>query len=151
LADVSRGLTVPFNLFTASASVKQDSTADSVRQFVNEITGYRDNGITPIELAFTKSAIGQSDALSYETPGQKAGFLGRIIEYDLPADFVETQAKIIDTISQGDINALAKKYLPIEKMDILVVGDKASIYDSMVELGYDIVELDTHALPVAKE
>lgn len=134
--------------FTASASVKKDSSADSVRQFVNEITGYRDDGITASELAFMKSAIGQSDALSYETPRQKAGFLGRIIEYDLPADFVDQQADIIRTITQDEINSLAKKYLPMDNMYMLVVGDKAFIHASLQELGYDIVELDAEGKPV---
>ena len=32
--------------FTASAGVRADSTADSIVQFVNEITRYRENGIT---------------------------------------------------------------------------------------------------------
>ncbi|OGT71129.1 MAG: peptidase M16 [Gammaproteobacteria bacterium RIFCSPLOWO2_02_FULL_57_10] len=129
--------------FTASASVRMDSSADSVRQFVNEITSYRDAGITAEELAFTRSAVGQRDALNYETPAQKAGFLGRIVEYELSADYVREQAEIIDTITQEEINALAREKLPFERMVILVVGDKAVIGESIAELGYPIVELDT--------
>lgn len=134
--------------FTASASVKKDSTADSVRQFVNEITAYRDNGIEPEELQFMRSAIGQSDALSYETPRQKAGFLGRIIEYGLPRDFVDQQANIINSISREKINQLAADHLPIDRMLILVVGDKKVIGDSLRELGYPGVELDTSGQPL---
>lgn len=134
--------------FTASASVKKESTADSVRQFVNEITAYRDQGIAAAELAFTRSAIGQSDALSYETPQQKAGFLGRIIEYDLPLGFVDQQAEIISSISREKINQLAEAHLPIDEMLILVVGDKAVIGDSLRELGYPVVELDGAGQPL---
>ncbi|MGA0805111.1 MAG: M16 family metallopeptidase, partial [Pseudohongiellaceae bacterium] len=54
--------------FTASASVLQSATADSVVQFIDEIRAYRNGGITPAELQFTKDAIGQSEALDYETP-----------------------------------------------------------------------------------
>src|SRR5690606_8485010 len=100
------------------------------------------------ELAFMRSAIGQSDALSYETPWQKASFLARIAEYDLPPDFVKTQASIIDSISAEQINALAKKHLPVEKMVILVVGDKELIGESLQELGYPIVELDSSGEPI---
>ena len=74
---------------------------------------------------------------------QKAGFLGRIIEYDLPADFVTQQNTIINTITQQQINPLAQQQLPLENMLILVVGDKAVIGESLQELGYPIVELDT--------
>src|SRR5690606_15438122 len=76
---------------TASASVRTDTTADAVVQFINEISGYRDAGITAEELQFTKDAIGQSEALDYETPGQKASLLEQIITYDLEGDFVRRQ------------------------------------------------------------
>lgn len=134
--------------FTASASVRTDATADSVVQFMNEITGYREDGITPEELQFTKDAIGQSEALDYETPGQKARLLDQIITYDLPADFVRQQQAVISGITRERVIELAREHLPIEKMKILVVGDKAVIYESLEALGYPIVELDTEARPV---
>lgn len=128
--------------FTAAASVRMDSTADSVRQFVNEITQFRDSGITDEELAFTRAAVGQRDALNFETPTQKAGFLGRIIEYGLAPDFVDEQSRIIDSISREEINTLARERLPFERMILLVVGDKAVIGEELAQLGYPLVELD---------
>lgn len=134
--------------FTASSSVRTDTTADSIIQFVNEITGYRDQGITAEELQFTKDAIGQSEALDYETPGQKARLLEQIITYDLSSNFVREQQNIINNMTRESVNALARKHLPFERMTILVVGDKAVIEPSLQELGYNIVELDTSANPV---
>jgi zinc protease len=134
--------------FTASAGVRSDATADSVRQFMNEITGFRDNGIMPEELEFTKDAIGQSEALDYETPGQKAGLLEQIITYDLEADFVRRQQQLITDLSVERVNELARNHLPVENMIIVVVGDKASNYDALVELGYPIVELDVEGNPL---
>ena len=134
--------------FTASASVRTDSTADSIIQFVTEIENYRTNGITPEELQFTKDAIGQSEALDYETPGQKAGLLQQIITYDLEADFVREQQQILSGLTRDRINELAVEHLPLENMAIVVVGDKAVIEESLVELGYPIVELDAEANPV---
>jgi zinc protease len=135
--------------FTAQASVRVDTTADAVRQFINEITGFRDGGITAEELQFTKDAIGQSEALDYETPGQKASLLQQIMTYQLPADFVRQQQGLITNLSTERVDALAKTHLPVERMIIVVVGDKASINDSLVALGYPIVELDTEGNPVA--
>lgn len=134
--------------FTASASVRTDTTADSVVQFVNEIKGYRDNGITPEELAFTRNSIGQSEALDYETPGQKANLLQQIITYNLQSDFVKRQQDIISGLTQEHVAELAKTHLPFENMQILVVGDKAVINESLVALGYKIVELDTEGNPL---
>ncbi|MDR2213837.1 MAG: insulinase family protein [Pseudomonadales bacterium] len=134
--------------FTASASVRVDTSADSVRQFITEMTNYRDSGITAAELQFTKDAIGQSEALDYETPGQKANLLQQILTYQLPADFVRQQQDIISNLSMERVNNLARTHLPVESMIILVVGDKASIYNSLAELGYPIVELDTEGRPI---
>src|SRR5690606_12580614 len=99
-------------------------------------------------LAFMRAAVGQSDALAYETPGQKAAFLGRILEYGLTADYVDRQSEIINSISREEINALAREKLPLERMVILVVGDKEIFGDSLTELGYPIVELDTTGEPL---
>lgn len=134
--------------FTASASVKKENTADSVVEFILEIEKYRESGISEEELDFVRSAIGQRDALRYETPGQKAGFLARIIEYGLPKNYVEQQAEIINNISQNEINDLAKKHLPLDRMMILVVGDKSVSFEGIQALGYDIVELDTEGNPL---
>ncbi len=135
--------------YTASAGVRGNVTDSSVMEFMYEIKKFADNGITPEELAFTKSSIGQSEALKYETPMQKAGFMGRILDYNLGKDFVEKQNAILKNITQSEINDIAKNRLPYNNMIILVVGDKAKIYDGLVKLGYEVVELDTDGNPVA--
>ncbi|MDT8397736.1 MAG: pitrilysin family protein [Pseudomonadales bacterium] len=134
--------------FTASASVRTDTTADAVVQFMTEIGNYRENGITAQELQFTRDAIGQSEALDYETPGQKARLLEQIITYGLDRNFVRQQQAIIDAMTQENINALAREHLPLDRMRILVVGDKAVIEPSLQALGYPIVELNASAQPL---
>jgi zinc protease len=128
--------------YTATAGVLGTATDSSVVEFMNEITNYRENGITDDELAFMRNSIGQRDARSYEAPYQKAGFLNRIVKYDLDADFVEKQTEIIQNISKKEINKLAKKYLDNDNLYILVVGDGASNRPKLEKLGYELVELD---------
>ena len=128
--------------FTASAGVRADATAPAVSEFMKEITNYKKDGISDEELTFTRNSIGQRDALSYETPRQKAGFLSRIVHYDLDKNYVDEQTEIINNISQDEINALANRTLQIDNMNIVVVGDKASNIEALNELGYEIVELN---------
>ncbi len=128
--------------YMASAGVKGEATAGAVKEFMKEIKGYQKEGITEEELAFIRKAVGQRDARNYETPRQKAGFLRRIVHYDLDESFVDKQTEIINTITKQEIDRLAKKFLDYEKMYILVVGDEASNIDGLKELGYDIVPLD---------
>jgi zinc protease len=128
--------------YTARAGVRANVSDSSVVEFMKEITNYHKDGITKDELDFMRKSIGQRDARQYETLGQKASFLGRIVEYGLDKSYVKKQNEIINTISQEDLNALAKKYLGPDKMNILVVGDKAEIGDKLKALGYPVIYLN---------
>jgi zinc protease len=134
--------------FTAQAGVRADATAASVKEFMKEINNYH-TGITDEELAFLQSSVGQSDALRYETGQQKAGFLSRLVEYDLKPDYVNQQADILKNLKKEDVAASVTKYLPGDKMYILVVGDRAKAFPGLSELGYEVQELDVNGMPVA--
>ncbi|GAB2526224.1 M16 family metallopeptidase [Rufibacter soli] len=128
--------------FTASAGVRSNASDASVVEFMKEIKRFRDEGITDEELAFMKNAIGQSDARRYETSFQKAAFLNNILRYNLTPDYVTKQNEILQNITKEEINALAKKYLPVDNMSIMLVGDKAAIKPGLEKLGYEVVEMD---------
>jgi zinc protease len=134
--------------YTAQAGVRADATAASVKEFMKEINNYR-TGISDEELAFLQSSVGQSDALRYETGQQKAGFLARLVEYDLKPDYVTQQADILKALKKEDVTASVQKYLPGDKMYIVVVGDRAKAFPGLSELGYDVVELDVNGMPIA--
>ena len=128
--------------YTFSSGIKADATDSALVEVMKEIKEYVASGPTDDEVAFMKSAIGQSDALRYETGIQKARFIRQILDYNLPANFVETQAKILKNMTKEQMHAYAKKYLNPDKMNILLVGDKQRILDDVKKLGYDIVEVD---------
>ena len=134
-----------------SASIKSSATDSAVAEVVREMKEYAEAGITDDELVFVKNAIGQRDALRYETGFQKAGFIGNILNYGLPADFVDQQNKILAGLSKAEVNALAKKWINTEKMNILVVGDKEKILPGLQKLGYEIIELDADGKPAEKK
>ena len=137
--------------YTASAGIKADATDSAVVEFMKEIKDYAQKGITDKELEFTKMSITQNEALRYETPAQKAGFLQRISYYNLDKTFVSQQNEVLKKITKAEVDALAKKHLPPDKMNIVVVGDKAKLYDRISKLGYEVVELDSDGKPVQSE
>ncbi len=130
--------------YTISGGFKANTTDSTLVELAKELKKYYDNGITDEELAFTKNAMLQSDALKYESPLQKLYFIKRVLDYNLPRDFVAKQTQILNGITKNEINELAKKYLPYSKMAIIVVGDKASNFDKVKALGYEVVELDSN-------
>jgi len=137
--------------YTAYAGVRSNVSDSSVVEFMKEIKRMREEGITDEELAFLKSAIGQSDARKYETAFQKAAFLNNIARYNLDPNYVKKQNEILQNITKEDIHALAKKYLPAEKMNIMLVGDKAAIKPGLEKLGYEVVELDSEGNAVTAQ
>ncbi len=128
--------------FMFSSGIKASATDSAVVEVMKELRQYHEKGITDDEVTFLKSSIGQSEARSYETGFQKAGFLARIIEYGLDKNYTSTQNTILNGITKQEINALTKKLLDTDKMAILVVGDKALVQPGLERLGYEIVELD---------
>lgn len=134
--------------YRASAGVRSDSTQDSIVQFVKEIKNFKEGGITEDELTFTKNAIGQRDARTYETPRQKLGFLSNMMTYGLETSFVDQQNNILKNMTKADIDALAAKHLNLDEMIMVVVGDREVVYDGLQELGYPIVELDEDGNPI---
>ncbi len=128
--------------FRAQAAVRADTTVDSIRQFIKEISNFQKDGMSEKELAFLKNSLGQRDARAYETPRQKLGYLSEIANYDLKPDFVTEQNQVLQDITLDELNALAAKHLNIDEMIIVVVGDKEKLWDDLKSLGNPMVELD---------
>ncbi|MFN5460568.1 MAG: M16 family metallopeptidase, partial [Bacteroidota bacterium] len=129
-------------VYEISGGIKANATDTAIMDYLQQMKNYVEKGITADELTFTKSAMGQNEALKYEAPYQKAGFLKRLLDYNLTSDYPSKQSEILNSITKEEINQLAKKYLAIGSMNILIVGDKASLFERVKKLGYDVVELD---------
>ena len=85
-------------------------------------------------------AINQKDALKYETPNAKLGFLAQILEFDLKPSFVKERNEIVSNISKEEVNALAKKHLNTKDMIYLVVGDAKTLRPELEKLGMKVVD-----------
>lgn len=137
--------------FEFSSGIRADATDSALAEVVKDIKEYAATGIKEDELVFMKNAIGQRDALRYETGFQKAGFISRILEYNLPANYADQQSKILKAITKKEIDAIAKARMDIAKMQILLVGDKTKIIPGVKKLGYEVEELNADAEPAAKK
>jgi len=121
--------------FTVSAGVRGNVTDSSVYQIMQELQLYREKGITKQELEFTKKAFVDREALQFETNAQKASYLKGIDEYDLPMDYIARQNKILKKLNVKEIDKIAKTYLPLQNVYIVVVGDKDKIKDGLDKIG----------------
>jgi zinc protease len=126
--------------YQISTSVRASATDSALREIVNVVKEYREKGITSEELTYTKKSLAQSDILRYETPFGKAGFLSQLVTYDLPSNYVDEQNKVLERMTIEEVNALAKEMLPLERMVMVIVGDKDKVQTPLEKLGYKVVE-----------
>lgn len=136
--------------FEFTSSIKAEATDSALAEVIKELKNFEANGIRADELSFMKSAIGQRDALRYETGPQKAQFISRMLKYNLPPNYVELQNKMLQSMTKKEIDALAKKWIKPEKLNMLLVGDKAKILAGLQKMGYPVIELDTEGTPTQK-
>ncbi len=134
--------------FRVSTEVNKDSTAASINEILGELERYSSAGMTEKELKYLQNAIGQRDALRYETPGAKLGLLGAIIVYDLPLDYRRQQIGILRESSQERLNALAADLIQPADVAIVVVGDSDELRAELEATGIPVRQLDSDGFPI---
>ena len=134
--------------FGASSSVRTNTTYESVQIFKEEIEKYK-NGISQEDLDFTKNALIKSNARRFESQGSLLGMLQNISAYDLPADYIAGEERIIEAMTLEEHKRLANKHLDASKMGYLVVGDAATQFEAFKNAGFDeVILLDKDAKEV---
>ena len=128
--------------FTVSSEVNKEATAASITEVLNELESFAADGMDEAEYDFMRSAIGQRDALQYETPGRKLGLLNNIMRYDLPLNYRTQQANILKETDREVLNELANELIQPDNMAIVIVGDEAVLREELEALGMPIKKLD---------
>lgn len=131
--------------FTASSSVRTNTTFESVMIFKEEIEKYK-KGISQDDLDFTKNALIKSNARRFETQGALLGMLTTMSNYDLPADYIANEEQIVGQMTLEQHKALANKHLNEDNMAYLIIGDAATQFLKFKDAGFDeVILLDKDA------
>ncbi|PTR00053.1 zinc protease [Mucilaginibacter yixingensis] len=128
--------------FSFGSSIRVASTDSAFVALMDQINSYNKTGPTADEVTFLKKAAGQGNALRYETLLQKASFVSRILDYNLPANYLDQQMTLLNSATPAMLKTIANKYIPTDKLNILLVGDKDRILPDLKKHDYQIVELD---------
>ncbi len=126
--------------FTASSSVRTNTTGESVEIFRDAIKNYK-NGIKPEDLEFTKNSMIKSNARRFETQFALLGMLQERSTYGLDANYIEDEEAVVRNMTLEQHKELANKYLDESKMAYMVVGDAATQYSQFKDMGFDEVVL----------
>jgi zinc protease len=112
--------------FLAGAGVQTDKTAEALKEFFNEFTAIQ-RPVPEDELARFRNFAALSFSGEFETSGQLAAKLEEIAVYGLADDVFSKYVGAVQAVTSADLARVAKQYLLLDRMAVVVVGDRATI------------------------
>jgi zinc protease len=131
-----------FGNFQFAAEINKEATADAIKAVLGQLQQYASEGMTEEEFQYLQSALGQRDALRYETPGAKLGLLDSVLTYDLPLDYRQRQQTILEETDRETLNQVAAQTLKPKQLAIIVAADVATVKPQLETLGMPIRLMD---------
>jgi zinc protease len=111
-------------LFAVSLQTKNESANKAISEVIHEINRMKSEGVTEQELNDARSYLTGSFPLKLETNSKIANFLVAVEFYGLGMDYMYTYPDIITSVTHGDVDRAAQKYLKPESLTIVVVADQ---------------------------
>ena len=121
--------------FMATSSVQTKVSALALAEFLKELDGMA--GGRPVEekeLDFCKKYVTRGYMAGFETSSQVGTQLEALFAYKLPDDYFNTVVPGIRAVTAEDVMRVAKKYLALDRLAIIVVGDRAKIEPELRKL-----------------
>ena len=104
---------------------------------------------TDDELKQGKESLIQSLPGRFATVNGIAASISSIYVQDLPETYFRTYSSRIDAVTKADLVRVAKKYIDLEHMNLVIVGDRATIEGPLKATGIAPIQiLDVEGKPV---
>ena len=129
-------------IYGASAEVRSEVTGAALKEFFYEFERIRREEIPEQELIDAKSYLTGVFPLRLET---QEGLTNQVLSIeinDLPKDYLQTYCDNINAVTLENVQAMAQKYLKLDEMAIVVVGDKDVIKEQIQEFAPSIETFD---------
>ncbi|WP_395649892.1 M16 family metallopeptidase [Brevundimonas sp.] len=137
-------------LFSATAEVQSDKTAESaaeVRRELTEIVG--DRPMTEAELSSTKANLIQGMAGDWETNGAVMNDLTTMVVYGRPETYFDSYAAGVNATTAASASAAARSVVGSGPTTWVIVGDVATMKPKIEALGLGQVQVvDANGVPV---
>ncbi len=133
--------------FVANTEVRNAVTDGSLHELIYELKRIRDEKTPATELEDAKRSIVSSFALSLENP---AGIVNRwmtVKYYGLAPDYWDHYSDDIAKVDADTVQRIAKKYIDIDHLQTVVVGDAKQVREAVAKYG-DVVVFDSDGKPV---
>jgi len=121
--------------FTISSGVRSNVTLESASLIKDIVSQYGKN-YNENDLEITKGFMIKSNARAFETMRSKLNMLSNISNYNLSDNYAKLREATVKEMTVEDIQKLAEKYLNVNTMNYLVVGDAATQMEKLETLGF---------------
>ena len=113
--------------FRISSGVRTDVTDSSLVEVFRELRAIRATPVDATELARGKAYVALAIPGSFETNGEIAGQLAELNQFGLPLASVSAFIAKVNAVTAADVQRVARRYLPVDRATIVVVGDLAKL------------------------
>ena len=113
--------------FVISTAVQTEVTGNAITETLKEIDRMRAEEIDQSELSLATSYLEGVFPIRYETTAAIAAALANMITFGLPEDYYDTYRSKISSVTTGDVLNAAKTYVDPSRLQIVVVGDVATL------------------------
>jgi len=121
--------------WAASTNVRTEVTEPALHDMLDEVRQLRDEPVSERELADAKRSMIASFALSLESPAQLLGLSITSWRYKLAADYWDRYPDRVTAVTSAQVQAIARKYLAPDRLQIVAVGDPGPIAAPLNKLG----------------
>jgi zinc protease len=138
--------------FTAGGDVVTDKTAEALNEFMKELRGILGGRpITDDEMKQAHETLIQRLPNQFSTVSGIGSSITSLYVNDLPMDYYQNYAKAIMAVTRDDVVRVAKKYLDLDRLNIVIVGDRKTVEAPLKGTGVaPIVILDQNGNPEQK-
>ncbi len=130
--------------FRAGGDVVSDKTDVALIEFMKELRGIQGGRpITDEEMTQAKASMIQRLPNQFSSVSAIGSTITGLYLQDLPPDYYQNYAKSVNAVTKEDVLRVAKKYVDLEHLNIVIVGDRKSIEEPLKKTGVaPIVILD---------
>ena len=123
------------NFFYTATSVRTEVTEQALAEVLKEFKNIRETPVPAGELADAKSAIVASFALGLESSSSVLSRWLEQREYSLPEDYWDAYPQRVSVVTADDVRRVAQKYVPLDNIQIIAVGDAVKITELLKKFG----------------
>lgn len=136
--------------FVASTSTRTEATIEAAKLVVDLIAQMGSGAVTKEELDFARDYLAGVFPIQSETPGQVAGRVLTVAQFDLPADYNDTYRQRVLAVGPEDVKTIGARYFNADSLAIVLVGKADAFREALLkefsgakltELPFDQVDL----------